>query len=194
MKLDAGTKAELEAGVSQSRLAQLAELSPSTVRGYEKEGLIPTQSQGGKKRYDRDALTALETIKRLRAEGLDLAEIVTRMKPSSNPAASEPARPAADEPARPAATEAELRAQVERLRAQLQAERAKIEQLSNQVETRVVRRRNELVLTKKELEELERLRESNVKRAVAVTRRATAIRYAGTRPGVILFDPKKPRK
>ncbi len=192
MKFDSATKAELEAGVSQSRLAQLAELSASTLRGYEKEGLIPTRSLGGKKLYDQSALAALETIKALRAEGLSLGEIFERLKtPDSSPIVD--AASATDAPVL-AQTEAELRAQIEGLRAQLQAERAKIEQLSNQVETRVVRRRNELVLTKKELEELERMRESNVKRAVAVTRRATALRYSATRPGVILFDPKKPRK
>lgn len=187
MKLDPGTRAELEAGVSQSRLAQLAELSPSTLRGYEKDGLVPTQSRGGKKLYGQPAFSALETIKRLRAEGLSLGEIGARLKSVPD------AAPITDAPvALP--TEAELRAQVEHLRDQLQIERAKLERLSNQVETRIVRRRNELVLTKKELEELERLRESNIKRAMAVTRRATAIRYAATRPGVIRFDPKKPKK
>jgi DNA-binding transcriptional MerR regulator len=262
LTLDPLTKADLEAGVSQSRLAKLVELSPSTLRGYEKDGLLPTRSRDGKKTYGPDALEALETIKHLRAEGLGLREIAARMKmepdssrrpnedATTSPSASGTTDPVPSGAAGTTAatlsspevttaavlpgaagaathssaagttaavpsgtagttaavpsgaagttaatqTEAELRAQVERLRAQLQAERTKLERLSNQVETRVVRRRNELVLTKKELEELERLRESNIRRALAVTRRTKAIQYASTRPGVIRLGLKKPKK
>lgn len=212
MNLDPNIRAELEAGVNQSRLAHLAQLSPSTLRGYAKDGLVPTQSHDGKKTYGLDALEALEAIKHLRAEGLRLREIAARLKldPDSSPEprtdaavslsaagpiAATPSSTAEMSPTSPpAATEAELRAQVEQLRAQLQAERAKLERLSNQVETRVIQRRNELVLTKRELEELERLRESNIKRALAVTRRTKALQYATTRPGVIRLGQKKPTK
>ncbi len=197
MKLDSSTKAELKAGVSQARLAQLAELSASTLRGYEKEGLIPTQTLEGKKTYGPDALKALETIKKWRAEGLNLKEIVARQKPEpegdETPASS---RAGTNPPVvfDMTKTEAELRAQVDQLRVQLQAERDKLTQLANQIGTRVIRQRNELVLTKKELEELERLRESNIKRALAVTRRNQALLYSASRPGVLRFDPKKPKK
>jgi DNA-binding transcriptional MerR regulator len=226
MNLDPNIRAELEAGVNQSRLAHLAQLSPSTLRGYAKDGLVPTQSHDGKKTYGLDALEALEAIKHLRAEGLSLRDISARMKlepglsltlgtdtlaPSSAAETTAPQSSAAGATAAQsgaagttaaqsgaagttAATEAELRAQVEQLRAQLQAERAKLERLSNQVETRVIQRRNELVLTKRELEELERLRESNIKRALAVTRRTKALQYATTRPGVIRLGQKKPTK
>ncbi len=195
MKLDSSTKAELKTGVNQSRLAQLTELSASTLRSYEKEGLIPTQSLEGKKTYGLDALKALETIKTLRTEGLNLREIVERLKPE--PDATETPAPSSTTP--PTAfdmtkSEAELRAQVDQLRLQLQAEREKLAQLANQIGTRVIRQRNELVLTKKELEELERMRESNIKRALAVTRRNQALLYSASRPGVLRFDPKKPKK
>ncbi len=197
MKLDSSIKAELKAGVSQTRLAQLTELSASTLRSYEKEGLIPTQSLEGKKTYGLDALKALETIKNLRAEGLNPRDIVARLKPepeADETPASSPAGTNAPVVFDMTKTEAELRAQVDQLRVQLQAERDKLTQLANQIGTRVIRQRNELVLTKKELEELERLRESNIKRALAVTRRNQALLYSASRPGVLRFDPKKPKK
>jgi DNA-binding transcriptional MerR regulator len=206
MKLKASIRAELEAGVSQARLAQMAEVSAASVRGYEKDGLIPTQSREGKKTYGLNALEALQRIKQLRREGLGRPEIVAKLKgvPAEEitvatvPAAETVTAPAAEQtkPASPLdpETEAALRARVEQLRAQLEQERSKLAQLAQHMETRVVQRRNELVLTKKELEELERLREANIRRAVGVTRRTTALRYATTRKGVILFDPKNPKK
>lgn len=210
MKLKASIRAELEAGVSQARLAQLAELSASTVRGYEKDGLIPTQTREGKKTYGLNALEALQTIKKLRQSGLGLPEIAAKLKGvpaeettatavSATVSGAEPVTAPAAEQAKPTSpldpeTEAALRARVEQLRAQLEQERAKLAQLAERMETRVVQRRNELVLTKKELEELERLREANIRRAVSVTRRTRALRYATTRKGVILFDPKNPKK
>jgi DNA-binding transcriptional MerR regulator len=197
MKLDSSTKAELKAGVSQTRLAQLTELSASTLRGYEKEGLVPAQSLEGKKTYGLDALKALETIKTLRAEGLNLREIVQHLKPEADATetpASTPTGTKAPVAFDMTKSEAELRAQVDQLRLQLEAEREKLAQLANQIGTRVIRQRNELVLTKKELEELERMRESNIKRALAVTRRNQALLYSASRPGVLRFDPKKPKK
>jgi DNA-binding transcriptional MerR regulator len=205
MNLDPSTKAELEAGVSQSRLAKLVALSASTLRGYEKDGLIPTQSSEGKKTYGLDAFKALETIKNWRAEGLSVRDIAARLKvldsgaSDSNLTISEPKTPDPSSTTPPVIfdmtkSEAELRAQVDQLRIQLQAERDKLAQLANQIGTRVIRQRNELVLTKKELEELERMRESNIKRALAVTRRNQALLYSASRPGVLRFDPKKPKK
>jgi DNA-binding transcriptional MerR regulator len=214
MKLKASIRAELEAGVSQARLAQMAEVSASSVRGYEKDGLIPTRTHKGKKTYGLEALEALHTIKKLRRDGLGLPEITARLKglpAEQNTATTSAAETvttvlAAEAVAIPVAeqtkptspldpeTEAALRARVEQLRAQLEQERAKLAQLAERMETRVVQRRNELVLTRKELEELERLREANIRRAIGVTRRTTALRYATTRKGVILFDPKNPKK
>ena len=191
-KPSAAIRSELEAGVSQSRLAQITGVSSSTLRNYEKEGLIAAEAREGKKLYGLTAHAALETIKKLRAEGLGLKDIAVKLGavPKVTP---EPAAPSNQ------ASVAEMMAKVEAMRAQLEAERAKLERLAANVQTRATRRRNELALSKREVEEMERLRESNLKRAVDVTRRVRklegTIRYATTKPGVIRLDlPQKPKR
>ena len=62
---------ELETGVTQARLAEIAEVSPSTLRGYEKEGLISLLSNDGKKLYGPASLTDLMRVKMLKAEGFE---------------------------------------------------------------------------------------------------------------------------
>ena len=195
--LPADIRSELEAGVSQARLAQIAGVAASTLRNYEKEGLIAPQLREGKKLYGLEAHVALERIKALRAEGVALKDIAARLEPTeAKPDVLEETPPAASEPDE-TTTAAELMAKVEAMRAQLAAAREKLERVSASAQTRAVRRRNELALTQRELEEVERLRESNIKRALDVTKRARAldgtIRYASAKRGVIRLDlPQKP--
>ena len=200
-KLSDSVRSELEAGVSLTRLSQLSEVAASTLRNYEKEGLISPITRQGKKLYDRQALESALEVKRLRDKGLSLKEIAAQRNGSSTESAAVPAEPQTAPQAQAAAapTAEELKARMNVLREQLAAEKAKLEALVAKVGTRQMQRRNELALTKKELEEIERLRESNVRRALEVTRRAHTlsgkIQYSTARPGMIRMNtPMVPRK
>jgi DNA-binding transcriptional MerR regulator len=231
-KLSNSVRSDLEAGVSLTRLAQISEVAASTLRNYEKEGLLESSNIAGKKLYVTSALDAALEVKRLRDTGLSLKEIAAQRNKTpeaetapAEPAPAEPA-PAEPAPAEPApaltapaetapaetapaetapaktgvATTAEdLKARMDSLREQLAAEKAKLEALVARVGTRQMLRKNELALTKKELEEIQRLRESNVRRALEVTRRASTvsgqIQYSLARPGVVrMKTPMAPRK
>ena len=82
--MDVQLKTELIAGVTQTRLAELAGISSGSLRNYEKEGLLTALDREGKKVYDLDAFDALEMVKMLRAEGLGLKEIGLKMAGSSS--------------------------------------------------------------------------------------------------------------
>jgi DNA-binding transcriptional MerR regulator len=182
-KLSASVRSDLEAGVSLTRLAQLSEVAVSTLRNYEKEGLLESDSASGKKLYSSSALNAALEVKRLRDSGLGLKEIAAKRGETPEPAA------AVETPVRSAPNAEDLKARIEALREQLAGEKAKLEALVARVGTRQMQRKNELALTKKELEEIQRLRESNVRRALEVTRRATSLsgqlQYSMARPGIL---------
>jgi DNA-binding transcriptional MerR regulator len=192
-KLSDSVRSDLEAGVSLTRLAELSQVAASTLRNYEKEGLIVSIPDQSKKLYDLKALESALEVKGLRDKGLSLKDIAAQRlgtKTSESDALIEPvaAGPAED-----------LRARMNTLREQLAAEKAKLEALVARVGTRQMQRKNELALTKKELEEIQHLRESNVRRALEVTRRANEvsgkIQYAAARPGMIRMNtPMVPRK
>jgi DNA-binding transcriptional MerR regulator len=200
-KLSDSVRSELEAGISLTRLAQVSEIAASTLRNYEKEGLIRATSGQGKKLYDLKALQSALEVKALRDQGLSLKEIASQRLGASR---NEPEPQAGQVAVGPTAEE--LKARMNVLREQLAAEKKKLEELVARVGTRQMQRRNELALTKKELEEIERLRESNVRRALEVTRRALEvtrraqtvsgkIQYSMARPGVIRMNtPMAPRK
>jgi DNA-binding transcriptional MerR regulator len=191
-KLSDSVRSDLEAGVSLTRLAQISEVAASTSRNYEKERLLEVMSGSGKKLYGMSALEAALEVKRLRDTGLSLKEIAAQHGGMSEPV------PAVETPVKTASTAAtaeELKARIEALREQLAGEKAKLERVG----TRQMQRKNELALTKKELEEIERLRESNVRRALEVTRRATSLsgqlQYSMARPGILrMKTPMVPRK
>lgn len=65
---------------SLTELADLAGVSPRTVRYYIAQGLLPAVGQSGPgSKYDAGHLTRLRLIRRLQAEHLPLAEIRRRM-------------------------------------------------------------------------------------------------------------------
>ena len=63
---------ELGSGVTQTRMAEIAGISASSVRGLEKDGLVPLHSNAAKKLYGAASLEALERIKTLKAAGASL--------------------------------------------------------------------------------------------------------------------------
>jgi DNA-binding transcriptional MerR regulator len=193
-KISDSVRSDLEAGVSLTRLAELSQVAASTLRNYEKEGLIVSIAGQSKKLYDLKALESALEVKGLRDKGLSLKEIAAQRLGTE---ASEPEEKVAPISAGPTAED--LKSRMNTLREQLAAEKAKLEALVARVGTRQMQRKNELALTKKELEEIQLLRESNVRRALEVTRRASAvsgkIQYAMARPGVIRMNtPMVPRK
>jgi DNA-binding transcriptional MerR regulator len=197
-KLSDSVRSDLEAGVSLTRLADLSQVAASTLRNYEKEGLIVSIPGQTKKLYNQKALESALEVKGLRDKGLSLKEIAAQRLGT---AASEPEANVEPqvEPIAAGPTAEDLKARMNTLREQLAAEKAKLEALVARVGTRQMQRKNELALTKKELEEIQLLRESNVRRALEVTRRASAvagkIQYAMARPGVIRMNtPMAPRK
>jgi DNA-binding transcriptional MerR regulator len=192
-KLSDSIRSDLSAGVSLTRLAELSQVAASTLRNYEKEGLIVSIPGQTKKLYNLKALESALEVKGLRDKGLSLKEIAAQRLGT---AASEPEAKVA---VAAGPTAEDLKARMNTLREQLAAEKAKLEALVARVGTRQMQRKNELALTKKELEEIQLLRESNVRRALEVTRRANAvsgkIQYAMARPGVIRMNtPMAPRK
>jgi DNA-binding transcriptional MerR regulator len=195
-KISDSVRSDLEAGVSLTRLAELSQVAASTLRNYEKEGLIVPIPGHSKKLYDLKALESALEVKGLRDKGLGLKEIAAQRLGAK---ASEPEVEHEVEPVATGPTAEDLKARMNTLREQLAAEKAKLEALVARVGTRQMQRKNELALTKKELEEIQLLRESNVRRALEVTRRASAasgkIQYAMARPGVIRMNtPMAPRK
>ncbi len=171
---------ELETGVTQARLAEIAEVSPSTLRGYEKEGLISLLSNDGKKLYGPASLTDLMRVKTLKAEGLKLEEIRARLRPAPK-------------------SEAELLAELESARLSLEEARSKLAAVATQVGERVVTYRNELRLSKEELEAVEQLRQRNVRRALQVERKARAVKtqlqYRSAKPHIVRVDlPQAPKR
>ena len=197
-KLSDSVRSDLESGVSLTRLAELSQVAASTLRNYEKEGLIVSIPGQSKKLYDLKALESALEVKSLRDKGSSLKAIAAQRlgTESSGTEASEPEVQVA---VSAAATAEDLKARMNTLREQLAAEKAKLEALVARVGTRQMQRKNELALTKKELEEIQLLRESNVRRALEVTRRASTvsgkIQYAMARPGVIRMNtPMAPRK
>jgi DNA-binding transcriptional MerR regulator len=193
-KLSDSVRSDLSTGVSLTRLAELSQVAASTLRNYEKEGLIVSIPGQSKKLDDLKALESALEVKGLRDKGLSLKEIAAQRLGT---AASEPEPKS--EPVVAGPTAEDLKARMNTLREQLAAEKAKLEALVARVGTRQMQRKNELALTKKELEEIQLLRESNVRRALEVTRRANAvsgkIQYAMARPGVIRMNtPMAPRK
>ena len=196
-KLSDAVRSDLEAGVSLTRLAELSQVAASTLRNYEKEGLITPITGLSKKLYDLKGLESALEVKSLRDKGLSLKDIAAQRLGTE---ASEPEAQAAPKvEAVTGPTAEDLKARMNTLREQLAAEKAKLEALVARVGTRQMQRKNELALTKQELEEIQLLRESNVRRALEVTRRASAvsgkIQYAMARPGVIRMNtPMAPRK
>jgi DNA-binding transcriptional MerR regulator len=197
-KISDSVRSDLEAGVSLTRLADLSQVAASTLRNYEKEGLIVSIPGQSKKLYNLKALESALEVKSLRDNGLSLKKIAAQRLGTevSEPETGVESQP---EPVAAGPTAEELKARMNTLREQLAAEKAKLEALVARVGTRQTQRRNELALTKKELEEIERLRESNVRRALEVTRRAHTLsgklQYSMARPGVIRMNtPMAPRK
>jgi DNA-binding transcriptional MerR regulator len=197
-------RAELEAGISLARLSQLSEIAASTLRNYEKEGLLEPVSADGKKLYGANALESVLEVKRLRQQGLGLKEIASQRGAQNPVTVSAPVQKpdqaqAKATPITSTDLQADLKARIETLREQLNAEKSRLEALVARVGTRQLQRKNELALSKLELEEIQRLRESNVRRALEVTRRAQTvsgkIQYSMSRPGVLRMNaPMVPRK
>jgi DNA-binding transcriptional MerR regulator len=154
MKEDQTT--ELEQGVTPARLAEIAGTTISAVRTFEKIGLLEPQLIDGKKLFDAFSLERLEQILVLQTEGLKLDAILKRYGVDPKIAADK------------------MRAELEVLKANLDASRTRIQELSQQ--SRAVTRTNEFLMTKKELAELEQLRQSNLRRALLVEQRAKAIK------------------
>ncbi len=185
--MDSNLKTELIAGVTQTRLAELAGISSATLRNYEKEGFLKSFDRESKKVYDLDAFDALELVKMLRAEGLSLKEIKLKIAGKSE----------AEKTVTINGKDAEaLRTEIETLRAKLAGERDKLKELSDKIGKRVLKYKNEIVLTTEELKAIAELRQQNVRRALQVERRAKAVvaslQYKKNAPNVIRFDlPQK---
>ena len=184
MELNEALAAELASGVTQTRMAELAGISASSLRALEKDGLVPLHSNAAKKLYGTASLEALERVKALKASGASLGDLKAQVLPAPK-------------------SEAQLLSELEVARAALTAARAKLAALAGQVSERVVVQRNELRLSKQELEAIEALRQSNLRRAVQVERKASAlgarVQYASApKPHVVRVDlaaaPKRKRK
>ena len=188
--MDSTLKTELIAGVTQTRLAELAGISSATLRNYEKEGLLTSLEREGKKVYDLDAYDALELVKMLRSEGLGLKEIAAKI-------ASDKALEPSPETMTLKGKDADaLRAEVEGLRRKLAEERDKLKEMSDRIGKRILKYKNEITLTTEELKAIEQLRQQNVRRALQVERRARTVvanlQYKKAAPNVIRFDlPQK---
>ena len=188
--MDSTLKTELIAGVTQTRLAELAGISSATLRNYEKEGLLTSLEREGKKVYDLDAYDALELVKMLRSEGLGLKEIAAKI-------ASDRALEPSPETMTLKGKDADaLRAEVEGLRRKLAEERDKLKEMSDRIGKRILKYKNEITLTTEELKAIEQLRQQNVRRALQVERRARTVvanlQYKKAAPNVIRFDlPQK---
>jgi DNA-binding transcriptional MerR regulator len=185
--MDSSLKTELIAGVTQTRLAELTGISSSTLRNYEKEGLVGSLERDGKKVYDLDAFEALELVKMLQTEGLGLKEIAVKIANSSQPEKTVTIN-GKDADA--------LRAEIESLRSKLAGERDKLKELSEKIGKRILTYKNEIVLTTEELKAIAELRQQNVRRALLVERRAktvvASLQYKKAAPNVIRFDlPQK---
>ena len=183
MELNEALAAELASGVTQMRMAELAGISPASLRALEKDGLVPLHSNTSKKLYGMASLEALERIKSLKASGASLEELKAQVLPAPK-------------------SEAQLMADLELARTKLDEARTKLAALSSGVSERVIVQRNELRLSKQELEAIEALRQSNLRRAVQVERKANAlgarVQYASAKPHVVRVDlaaaPKRKRK
>jgi DNA-binding transcriptional MerR regulator len=184
MELTEDLITELEQGVTQTRMAEIAGISASSLRGLEKDGLVPLHSGSTKKLYGAASLEALERIKTLKASGASLEDVKARVLPAPK-------------------TEAQLMVELELARTALTAARAKLAALAGEVTERVIVQRNELRLSKQELEALEVLRQSNLRRAAQVERKAKSLgarmQYAlAPKPHVVRVDlpaaPKRKRK
>lgn len=173
MELSQELITELEGGVTQTRMAEIAGISPAALRGLEKDGLVPLHSNAAKKLYGAVSLEALERIKTLKASGASLDELRAQVIPAAK-------------------SEAQLMAELELAKSKLTAARAKLAALAGGVSERVIVQRNELRLSKQELEAIEALRQSNLRRAVQVERKANAlgarVQYASAKPHIVRVD------
>ena len=173
MELSQELITELANGVTQTRMAEIAGISAATLRSLEKDGLVPLHSNAAKKLYGAASLEALERVKALKAAGASVEELKTQILPAAK-------------------TEAQLLAELEVARGALEAARAKLAALAGEVSERVVVQRNELRLSKQELEAIEALRQSNLRRAAQVERKANAlgarVQYASARPHIVRVD------
>ncbi len=168
---------ELTQGVTPARLAEMTGTTTAVVRTFVQLGLL--EPIDDKKHFDTFAHTRLEQILVLQTEGLTLDAILKRFGIDPKTATDK------------------MRAELEALKIKLDASRAKISELSQQ--SRAVTRTNELLLTKKELAELEVLRQSNIRRALLVEQRAKALKtqleYRNATMSVTRVDlPQAPRK
>lgn len=175
------TENELEQGVTPSRLAEMGGTSVAVIRTFEQFGLLEPHDLDGKKRFDKNALTRLEQILTLQAEGLTLDAILKRFGVDSKAAAEK------------------MRQQLKTMQAKLEASRAELQAMSAKIGSRDVTHLNELLLSHKELAELEQLRQSNIRRALLVEQRAKAIKtqleYRNATVSVTRIDlPQAPRK
>jgi DNA-binding transcriptional MerR regulator len=172
---------ELETGVTTSRLAELAGTTTRNANLFAQMGALESIVVDGKKRFGQAAFERLEQILALQAEGLALEVILKRFGIDPKQAAEN------------------LRTELESLKTTLDASRAKLEEMTAKLGSREVRRVNELLLTKKELAELEQLRQSNLRRAQLVEQRAKAVKmqleYQQASMGVTRMAlPQAPRK
>lgn len=183
MELSQELITELENGVTQTRMAELAGISATSLRSFEKDGLVPLHANTTKKLYGAASLEALERIKTLKASGASLEDLKAQVLPAVK-------------------SEAQLMAELEVARTKLTAARTKLVALAGEVSERVIVQRNELRLTKQELEAIEALRQSNLRRATQVERKANAlgarVQYAAAKPHIVRVDlpqaPKRKRK
>lgn len=140
-------RAELEAGVTQARLAALAGCSPSTLRSYEARGLVPTVERDGRKLYGPESLAAALQAREARSA-----------RRADEPAAVPPVLPSPEEIA-------SLRERIETGRRQLADKVRELEA-----------RRATIGAARQELEDAVAVRADTRRRALDVTSRATAVR------------------
>lgn len=166
------------------RMAELAGISAASLRSFEKDGLVPLHSGTTKKLYGTAALEALERIKTLKASGASLEDMKAQVLIAPK-------------------SEAQLMTELGVARTALEAARTKLATLAGEVSERVIVQRHELRLTKQELEAIEILRQSNLRRAAQVERKANSLgarmQYAlAPKPHVVRVDlpqaPKRKRK
>ncbi len=181
---------ELTAGVTLARFADMTELSSTTIRNYEVRSLVTKPENA---RYGMVQFEQMERIKELKAQGLSLQEIETRMTAEPNEAPSpQTVKNTSIETKKELSAEQieDLRVRLEKIRNKLLETKLRINKIQQAKSGKVLRKHNELVLSQTELAQQENLKQQELQRALRVERKLGQLRYAAVKPTFLKLDTK----
>jgi len=78
--------------LSIAEISSKLKIPKHTLRFWEKEFhgmIVPLRTQGGQRRYGREHIAVIETIRKLRERGLSLSQIKCELGPGASPGAKE---------------------------------------------------------------------------------------------------------